>query len=50
MLRVVRLGLPLVDVSADALAEAALFHAIVGFAWSTRGGRQCWDNGSQQRK
>ena len=41
MLRVVRLGLPLVVVSVGALAVAALFRAIVGFAWPTRGGCQC---------
>jgi hypothetical protein len=27
------------------LVEAALFLAIVGFAWPTRGGRQCWKTG-----
>ena len=31
VLRVVRLGLPLVDVSARALVEACLFHGIFGF-------------------
>ena len=36
------LGLPLVVGSEGALAEAALFLAIVSFAWPTRGGRQCW--------
>jgi hypothetical protein len=34
VLRVLRLGLPLVDVSAGALAEAALFLAIVGLAYT----------------
>ena len=42
MLRVLRLVLPLGVGSAGALAKAALFLAIVGFAWPTRGGRQCW--------
>ena len=41
MLRVLRLSLPLGVGSAGALAEAALFLAIVGFAWPTRDGRQC---------
>ena len=45
MLRVLRLGLPLGAGSVGALAEAALFLAIVGFAWPTRGGRQCWKVG-----
>ena len=48
MLRALRLDLPLVVGSADALAEAALFLAIVGFAWPTHGGCQCWETGSQQ--
>ena len=48
MLRVVRLGLPLVDVSVSEPAEAALFRAIVSFACPTYGGRQCWEKGSQQ--
>ena len=42
MLRVLRLGLLHGVGSTGALAEAALFLAIVGFAWPTRGGRQYW--------
>jgi hypothetical protein len=48
MRRVVHLGPPLVDVSTDALAEAALVCAIVGFAWPICSGRQCWETASQQ--
>ena len=50
MLRVLRLGLPLVAGSTGIFAEAALFLAIVGFAWPTRGGRQCWETASQRGK
>ena len=42
MLQVLRLGLPLGAGSTGALAEAARFLTVVGFAWPTRGGRQCW--------
>ena len=45
MLRVLRLGLPLCAGSAGALAEAACFLTVVGFAWLTHGGRQCWKKG-----
>ena len=41
----VALGLPLGAGSLDAIAEAALFLAIVSFAWPTRGGRHCWKTG-----
>jgi hypothetical protein len=30
------------------LAEAVLFLAILGFAWQTCGGRQCWNSGFQR--
>ena len=40
-----RLGLPLGAGSLDAIAEAALFLAIVSFAWPTRGGCHCWKTG-----
>ena len=36
------LGHPIVEGSADVLVGATLFLRIVGFAWPTRGGRQCW--------
>ena len=45
MLQALRLGLPLLVGSEGALAEAALFLAIVGFAWPTRGGFQYWKTG-----
>jgi hypothetical protein len=48
VLRVLRLGLPLRAEAADALVEALLFLAIVGFSWPTRGGRQCWNSEFQQ--
>jgi hypothetical protein len=41
VLRVLCLGLPLEVEVVGALAEALLFPAIMGFAWPTRGGRQC---------
>jgi len=42
VLQALRLGHPLVEGSAGTLTEAALFLAIEGLAWRTRGGRQCW--------
>ena len=45
MLRALRLGRLLVKGSVGVLAKAALFLAIVGFAWPTCGGRQCWKMG-----
>ena len=38
-------GLPLLVDFEGALVKTALFLAIVGFAWPTRGGRQCWKMG-----
>jgi len=42
VLRALHLGRPLVEGSMEILAEAALFLAIMGLAWATRSGRQCW--------
>jgi len=42
VLRALHLGLSLGAGSAGALAEVALFLAIVGFAWPTRGEHQGW--------
>ena len=42
MLWALRLGHLLVKGSVGVLAKAALFLAIVGFAWPTRGVGQCW--------
>jgi hypothetical protein len=36
-------GSSLLESSGGALTEVALFLAIVGFAWPTRSGRQCWE-------
>jgi hypothetical protein len=40
---VLRLDLPLLVGSGGALVKATLF--LAGFAWATRGGRQCWKTG-----
>ena len=42
MLRALCLGRHLIEGSTGTLVEAALFLAIVGLAWPTRGGHQCW--------
>jgi hypothetical protein len=43
---VLRLGCPLAEGSVGTLAEASLFLAIMGIAWATHGGHQCWRSGS----